>query len=126
MVVCGRDWPGLLRLDDRPRPGLGPLGGLCAALQHGRDQGFAAVLVIPCDLIVTDPACLARLLPGPAIAQDQWLLGAWPTSLSDKLLQWLMDSQPLAVRAFAGAVGSRAVSIPGLVNVNRPVDLPPA
>lgn len=34
LVVCGRHWPGLEGLADRPASGLGPLGGLCAALAH--------------------------------------------------------------------------------------------
>lgn len=124
VVVCGRDWPGLGRLDDLPGPGLGPLGGICAALQHGNARDFATVMVIPCDLIVTDTRALAGLLPGPAVAQGQWLLGAWPTGLAGKLLQWLQESGPRAVRAFAEAAGARAVAIPGLVNVNSPRDLP--
>lgn len=32
IVVCGRAWPGLTRVDDLPIAGLGPLGGLAGAL----------------------------------------------------------------------------------------------
>src|SRR3990167_7470371 len=44
LVVCGREEPGFTSLPDRPEAGLGPLGGLNAALHHARDNGFDAVL----------------------------------------------------------------------------------
>ena len=46
-MIVGRDWPGLLRVDDLPVAGLGPIGGLCGALSHGHAHGFDAVLVAP-------------------------------------------------------------------------------
>jgi molybdopterin-guanine dinucleotide biosynthesis protein A len=126
LVVCGRNWPGLDAIADRPTAGLGPLGGLCAALHHGHQQGFESVLAAPCDLLIPAGVDLSALLPGPAVAEGQWLLGAWPTRLCDNLQHWLQDGGARAVHAYAGAVEARTVALAGLVNVNRPQDLPDA
>ena len=50
IVVCGRAWGGLPMLADVPVAGLGPLGGIAAALGHARAQGFDHVLTIGCDM----------------------------------------------------------------------------
>jgi molybdopterin-guanine dinucleotide biosynthesis protein A len=122
--VCGRDWPGLATLADRPAPGLGPLGGLMAALDHAAAGGFAAVLSAPCDLLFIPPDILSHLSPGPAVVADQWLLGLWPVSLAPALSDRLTEGGPRSVHAFARAANAGAVAVPGLRNVNRPGDLP--
>ena len=61
VVVCGRQWPGLTSLPDRPATDQGPLGGICAALHHARDNGFDAVLTAGCDTLPV-PGALAELL----------------------------------------------------------------
>ena len=47
IVICGGSETANSRdiemLTDRPEPGLGPLGGLCAALIHARDNGLHAL-----------------------------------------------------------------------------------
>jgi molybdopterin-guanine dinucleotide biosynthesis protein A len=50
LVVCGRTHHEMTSLEDRPHAGLGPLGGLCAALAFGKEAGFTAVLSAPCDV----------------------------------------------------------------------------
>jgi molybdenum cofactor guanylyltransferase len=102
LVLCGRAWGGLPALTDEPAPGLGPMGGLCAALNHAESAGFDAVLASPCDLLEIPGDLAARLRPGPAVAEGQWLLGLWPAGL---------------------ASGAAVRPIPGLRNVNRPADL---
>lgn len=52
-------------------PGLGPIGGLHAALARARREGCAALLAVPCDLPLLDAPTLRRLLdvrnsPAPA------------------------------------------------------------
>ena len=44
LVVCGREEPGFRCIPDWPEAGLGPLGGLAAALRHAGEQGFSRVL----------------------------------------------------------------------------------
>src|SRR3546814_9684145 len=51
LVMCGRKWPELACLADRPEPDQGPLGGLCAALHHARENDFQAVLTAGCDTL---------------------------------------------------------------------------
>src|SRR3546814_15692547 len=46
LVICGRSWGSLRPVADRPRPGMGPLGGLAGALRHAGDPGFDLVLKI--------------------------------------------------------------------------------
>ncbi len=124
LVVAGREWPGITSLADLPRAGLGPLGGLAAALDHGWRLGFDAVLSSGCDLLGIPPDLAARLAPGPAIVEDQPLLGLWPARLAVPLAQWLADPRNRAVYRFADHVDARRVSL-GLAvrNANRPEDL---
>jgi molybdopterin-guanine dinucleotide biosynthesis protein A len=71
VIVCGRDDAavcGAPAIHDRPRPGLGPLGGLGAALHHAGANGFAAVVTIPCDTPLLPDGLLGRLLAAGAFA----------------------------------------------------------
>lgn len=125
LVICGRAWPPLGSLPDQPAPGLGPLGGLCAALLHARDRGFAAVLAVPCDLPGL-PASLAAALDGeaPAYIADCPVIGRWPATLAPMLATHLARSADRSMRSWARLAGARAVtlSIP-LPNINTPADL---
>jgi CTP:molybdopterin cytidylyltransferase MocA len=76
VAICGRAFAPYLALADRPAPGLGPLGGLAAALRHAADNGFAQVLSIGCDVpalpaalveaLIADLRLVARERRGPA------------------------------------------------------------
>ncbi|MEY3659058.1 MAG: hypothetical protein RL425_1819, partial [Pseudomonadota bacterium] len=39
LAVAGRDWPDLIRIEDAPEPGLGPLGGLLGGLIYADQNG---------------------------------------------------------------------------------------
>src|SRR3546814_14028344 len=39
LVICGRSWGSLRTVADRPRPGMGPLGGLAGAIRQDRKSG---------------------------------------------------------------------------------------
>jgi molybdopterin-guanine dinucleotide biosynthesis protein A len=93
-------------------------------LEHAAGHGFQAVLSAPCDLLGIPPDAGARLSPGPAIAENQWLLGVWPVALAGLLRTWLQTQDRYPVHAFAAAADARRVFIPGLLNINRPDDLP--
>lgn len=124
LVVAGRDWPGLDSVMDLPEPGLGPLGGLCGALSFARDHGFDAVLSSGCDLIGI-PSDLALILgEGPAIIDDQPLLGLWPVELAEPLQLWLEGPKNRSVYRFADHVKAKRISLTVAVrNANRPEDL---
>lgn len=125
LVVCGRDDPAYACLPDWPEPGLGPLGGLGAALRHARDNGFDAVLSASCDVPNLPPDLRARLSGnGPACAASQPVVGWWPAGCADGLEQFLSDGRR-ALYGFAEQVGARQIAFdPPLANVNRPEDLP--
>lgn len=129
IVVCAGD--GVLpegfgeALIDRPEAGLGPLGGLCAALFHARDGGFGAVLTVPVDAHPVPPA-LPDLLAGdgPAVIAGHWLFGLWPADLVEALEAHLRAGQH-SVRSWIDVCGAREVSLPGAppLNVNTPAIL---
>jgi molybdopterin-guanine dinucleotide biosynthesis protein A len=123
LVVVGRDWPGLIRVDDRPAPGLGPLGGLAGALAYAEDNGFGAVLTSGCDLPDL-PMDLRKQLGTPnAVLRGQPTIGLWKSDLSAELAAWLAATTDLSIRAFANAVGARRVEAAEMPNINTQADL---
>lgn len=122
LVVCGRTHKGLVALPDRPAPGLGPLGGLGAALAHGRQAGFAAVLSVGCDMPLLPPDLVALLSPGPGALENQWLVGLWPVTLADRL-DAFVTGKDRSLRGWAVVAGARLVTGPALPNINTPADL---
>ena len=123
LAVIGRDWPGMLRVDDRPVPGLGPLGGLCGALVHAAGNGFDAVLVAPCDTLDLPADLVLRLGAGPAVAAGQRSVGLWPATLAPALLEWLGEGRSRALNAWVMASGAREIDCGALRNINTPADL---
>lgn len=123
LVICGRDWGGFRALGDYPAPGLGPIGGLCAALQHATAAGFDAVLLAPCDLLGIPPDTVERLSPGPAVVDGQWLLGLWPAALLPQIKALTMTEGAISLRRLVHETGARAIGINGLRNINFLHDL---
>lgn len=125
LVVCGRRHEGVASLVDRPGPGLGPLGGLNAALNYGLGQGFEAVLTVGCDMPDLPPDLLTMFkVSEPAVLAGQRLVGLWPTTLAAELDDFLAASQDRSIRAWLRVAQGREVSFPGIVaNVNYPDDL---
>lgn len=123
-VVCGRSVPGLRDLPDRPAPGLGPLGGLAAALVHARDHGFDAVLSLPCDTPLLPQDLLSRLAGpgGAAYVADLPVIGLWPASRATALEAHLLASPDRSMRGAARALGAVPVAAT-IRNVNTPSDL---
>ena len=67
---------------DLPAPGLGPLGGIAAALDHAMRLGFDSVLTIGCDMPrLPDGLVEALLRRAPAYCGEAPVLGHWPVSL---------------------------------------------
>ena len=124
LVVVGRDWPGLMRIDDRPHPGLGPLGALAGVLAYARAEGFTDVLTSGCDLPDTPKDLFDSLAPAPAVVDGQPLLGLWPTSLAETLLKHLEATDDRSMRGWIAHSGARAIALPyALANINTPADL---
>jgi molybdenum cofactor guanylyltransferase len=124
LVVAGRAWPGIASVADFPEPGLGPLGGLCGTLGFAQERGFDVVLSSGCDLLGIPVDLAEQLGEGPAIADDQPLLGIWPVMLTGPLAQWLAHPQNRSVYRFADSIGARRVALSTVVrNANRPEDL---
>lgn len=120
--ITGRSWPGCERLDDLPHPGLGPLGGLAAALAHARARCFDAVLAAPCDMPRLPHGLAALLAPAPAVALGQPVLGLWPAALADALVGHLTGGNR-ALLGWVAAAGARTVDLGLLANVNTPGEL---
>ncbi|URW76400.1 molybdenum cofactor guanylyltransferase [Sphingomonas donggukensis] len=125
VVVCGREFGGYASVADRPRPGLGPLGAINAALHLAAEQHMAGVLTIACDIPVLPDEVAARLLhERPAVAAGQPLLGYWPVALAEVLDAYLATAEDRSVWGWARHVGAVEVATAGvLANVNTPADL---
>lgn len=127
LVVCGREEPGFRCIPDWPEAGLGPLGGLAAALRHASEQGFSHVLSAGVDAPDL-PYALSVMLAGEgaAIVESQPVVGLWPVEAAPGLEAFLASGGRSLYR-FADHIGARRVALPApLMNVNRPEDLPPA
>ncbi|MBA4356013.1 MAG: molybdenum cofactor guanylyltransferase, partial [Novosphingobium sp.] len=65
VVVIGRETAPAPTLPDWPRAGMGPLGGIAAALHHARDAGYEAVLTCSVDGMGLGDDLLAQLGAAP-------------------------------------------------------------
>lgn len=125
LIVCGREEPGYGCVPDQPEAGLGPLGGLNAALAFAEAKGLAHVLSAGVD-VPNLPANLAQQLAGDgaAIVDSQPVVGLWPVAVAADLSDFIKGGGR-ALYGFANAVSARRVTIePTLLNVNCPGDLP--
>ncbi len=125
IVVCGREEPGFESLEDLPTSGIGPLGGINAALEFALGKGFDAVLSSACD-VPNLPKNLANILSGEdaAIVEGQPVVGYWPVSVAAPLDEFIA-SGGRSMFAFADHIGARKIKLdPPLLNINQPQDLP--
>ena len=124
VVVCGREEMGFACLPDWPEAGLGPLGGLAAALRHAGAGGFTHVLsagVDAPDLPHDLAASLAGV--GAAIVESQPVVGLWPVS-DLPVLEAFLSGGGRSLYRFADTTSARRIDLPhALMNVNRPEDL---
>jgi molybdopterin-guanine dinucleotide biosynthesis protein A len=124
-IICGRELAGHDSIADRPSPGLGPLGGLCAALDFGACHSFDMVLTAPCDTPVIPALVFEALLArtAGAFVANLPVLGAWPTALARTLDRLLATPGDRSVRNWARANGIAALDLPPIANINYPTDL---
>jgi molybdopterin-guanine dinucleotide biosynthesis protein A len=152
LVLCGRAREGWTSLPDLPRPGLGPLGGIAAALAHAETHGFASVLTIGCDMPHVPEELLAALAATlPSYCADAPILGHWPADaplrhaglVPASTVQRISTgaatrrggprsksgvtggkNPALSIRRWAEAIGATPVRAPcPIANVNTPTDL---
>jgi molybdenum cofactor guanylyltransferase len=124
VVVAGRATAPAPTLPDSPHPGMGPLGGLAAALHLARDENYAAVLTCGVDSLGLPEDLPALLSPAPAFVADQPVIGLWPASALEVVEAILKGEGRHSMFHFAEVLGARAVTIPTPVaNINTPTDL---
>jgi len=125
LIVCGREEPGFGCVPDLPGPGLGPLGGLHAALAFAETHGFTHVLSAGVDCPDLPAELAARLAgEGAGVVADQPVVGLWPVTACADLAEFIEEGGR-AIYGFADRIGARRVALAApLLNVNRPGDLP--
>ncbi len=124
MAICGRTWPGLPSIGDRPEGRIGPLAGLNAALHHAADHGLAGVLCIPVDVLPLPTDLRARLVGDTAaVFMQQHAIGYWPVSLGALLDDYIAEGRR-RIDGWIDLAGARRVEEPFLMrNINRPEDM---
>lgn len=126
VVLCGRDVPGIASVADWPASGLGPLGGLAAALRLAAEQGHDAVLSIPGDTPVLPASLYDQLcaIGAPAFVRGCPVIGLWPASAAAGLSAWVQHGTDRSMRGWARTIDARALDLPEpIVNVNFVTDL---
>ena len=124
VVVVGREDAPALTLPDWPRAGMGPLGGLAAALHLAEDEGYEAVLSIGVDAAGLPDALPALLSPAPACVADQPVIGLWPVGAARAVEAILSGDGRHSMKALAEAIGAKAIELPTPpANINTPADL---
>lgn len=124
VVVVGRETAPAPTIPDWPHAGMGPLGGLAAALRMAADGGYHSVLSCGVDSLDL-PDDLPRVLGlAPACLEAQPIVGIWPIDACTALETILQSSGPHSVRRFAEAIEARTVALARVpANINTPEDL---
>jgi molybdenum cofactor guanylyltransferase len=122
MIICGHAHATLTSIADRPAPHLGPLGGLCAALEYARVQGYEAVLSAGCDVLPV-PNLAGLKGQGATVVAGHYLFGYWPVALAEMLDQHLAQETDRSVRHWLSRCKAResACDMP-LHNLNTQAD----
>ena len=124
VVVVGREVAPVPSLNDWPRAGMGPLGGIAAALHHAHDAGYTEVLTCAVDSVGLGDDVLGQLKPAPSYCADQPVIGLWPVTASAAVDAILTGESRHSMRAFAESIGARAVHFQSKpANINTPADL---
>ena len=124
LVLCGRDRSGVERIEDRPEPGLGPLGGINAALHRAAGAGLCGVLTVPVDVLPL-PRDLVRQLGTDVLAcfDEQFLVAFWPAGLAAPVAEYVAGGGRKPAELLDRFGARRVADPPGIANVNRPHDL---
>jgi molybdenum cofactor guanylyltransferase len=125
VIACGRAYPSIDRVDDRPVSGLGPLGGLNTALHAAAERGFDAVLSVPCDAPYLPGNLVEQLgTMSPAYVADIPVIGLWPVSLAPLLDAFIITDMKRSMRGWACAAAARPVTPDApIAQANTPAEL---
>jgi len=124
VIVVGREHDGLTGIPDTPAPGLGPLGGIAAALVEAQARGYSAVLTAPCDAYDLPDDLRERLYPYPAYVANLPVVGLWPAYAAADALAILESDAKHSIKGFAARISARAVQLPrDPANINTAADL---
>ncbi|MEZ5697048.1 MAG: hypothetical protein R3E18_11630 [Sphingomonadaceae bacterium] len=107
--VVGRDSAPAPTLPDWPKAGMGPLGGLAAALNHAQQQGHVAVLSMGVDVAGLPDDLPAQLAPAPAYLESQPVIGLWPASAAATLRGILTSDGKHSMRQLAEAIATHGL-----------------
>ncbi len=130
VVVAGRQTAPATTLADWPRAGMGPLGGIAAALRLAENMGYDSVLTLGVDSVGLPEDLPTRLSPAPAYLAGQPVIGLWShpdmgvAGAARTVEAILTGSGRHSMRAFAEALRARAVHLDvDPANINTPGDL---
>ncbi|MXO70209.1 molybdenum cofactor guanylyltransferase [Alteraurantiacibacter buctensis] len=125
VVIVGRSDSDLApAIADWPRPGMGPLAGVAAALRHGQGNGYASVLTCGVDCGGVSAGLLAELSPASAHVETQPVIGHWKSDAAEAAMAILTSEGRHSMQGFARAIGSRPVATTlAPANINSPADL---
>lgn len=124
VVVIGRETAPAPTLPDWPRPGMGPLAGIAAALHLARDEEYEAVLTCGVDSVGLPERLPELLAPAPAYLASQPVVGLWPAGAAEAIEGILTSEGRHSMMQFAKVIGARAVQGgEKLANINTPGDL---
>ena len=125
VVVVGRETAPAPTLPDWPHAGMGPLGGIAAALHHALDEGYEAVLTIGVDSPDLPEELPNLLSPGPAYLTAQPVVGLWPAAAAAAVIEQILEGTGKhSMLAFAEALGARGITLAAApANINSPADL---
>ncbi len=124
VIVVGRPEAPAPTIPDWPRAGMGPLGGIAAALRFAQDSDYTSVLTCGVDSVALPASLLADLSPPPAYLETQPVIGHWNSDNAAIVSAILQSEGRHSMLAFAGAVNARPVSSTDApANINTPADL---
>jgi molybdopterin-guanine dinucleotide biosynthesis protein A len=125
VIVVGRETAPAPTLPDWPRPGMGPLAGIAAALHFARDEDYALVLTCGVDSLALPDDLPDLLGPAPAFLAAQPIVGLWPADVAGAIEAILHDEDgPHSLKRFTQAIGARPVKVAvDPANINTQADL---
>lgn len=128
VIVVGRATAPAPTLPDWPRAGMGPLGGIAAALHHARDEGYEFLMTCGVDSLAMPEELPDLLMPAPAFLESQPVIGLWPVMGPASAVKVIEDilhgEQPHSLKRFTAAIGARPVkSSADPANINTQADL---